>query len=108
MQIIDTADALDGIADPLLRPILDRYRDLMDLAAIYIIQPGDTSDTLHAQRGLPFAGWEFIHDHGGWYEAVFIISDDGAGDVVLVPDRSDIDPELLTMCRCNAVKADPN
>jgi hypothetical protein len=106
MHIIATSKALDGVADPSLRPILDRYCDLMDLAVIYIIQPGDTADTLHAERGRPFAGWEFIHDHGGWYEAVFIISDDGAGDVILVPDHPGIDPELLTVCRRNAVDAE--
>ena len=102
MQIIDTATALEGVADPTLRHILNRYDELIDLAAIYIIQPGDTLQALALARGWPFADWEFIIDHGGWYEAVFIISDDGFGHAVLVPDRDDIDPALLDLCRSNS------
>jgi len=99
MLIIDTEAALESVADPALCDILDRYAGLMDLAVIYIIQPGDTLQALESARRRPFADWEFITDHGGWYEAVIIISDDGFGHVVLVPDRDDIDPMLRAMCR---------
>lgn len=102
MQIINTEAALESVADPTLHHILDRYTDLLDLAVIYIIQPGDTLQTLEATRGWPFDCWEFITDHCGWYEAVIIISDDGFGHVVLAPDRDDIDPALLDLCRTNA------
>ena len=102
MHIIDTAAALASVADPDLCHILARYGDLMDLAVIYIVQPNDTLQTLEAARGWPFDGWEFNTDHGGWFELVFVICDDGTGHVVLVPDRGDIDSALLDLCRTNA------
>lgn len=102
MKIINCTAALDAVAEPSLQPILDRYRDMMDLAVLYIIEPGDTLAALEAARERPFECWEFIDDHGGWFEAVFIICDDGAGNVILVPDREGIDTALLTLCRNNA------
>jgi hypothetical protein len=105
MHIITSVAALDAVTDEALRPILAQYRDLMDLAVIFIIEPGDTLDALAKARRRPFECWEFIIDHNGWYEAVLIISDDGAGHVVLVPELPSIDPELLDLCRRHAVKA---
>lgn len=107
MQIITSVAALDAVADPSLCPILAQYRELMDLAAIYIVQPGDTLDTLQQARGWQLEHWEFILHHAtGWYEAVFVISDDGAGHVVLVPDLPLIDTDLLSLCNAHAVPAD--
>ena len=107
MHIITSVAALDAVTDENLRPILAQYRELMDLAAIYIVQPGDTLDTLHQARGWPFEYWEFIHHHpSGWYEAVFVISDDGAGHVVLIPDLPAIDTDLLHLGNTHAVPAE--
>ena len=108
MHIITTEAAIDAVADPPLRTILDRYVDMMDLAQIFILQPGDTLASLAEARNQPFADWEFITSHpSGWYEAVFVLSDDGAGHVVLVPDRPDINPALLALCRANAAVTTP-
>lgn len=104
MQIIYTAADLDAVSDQPLRSILDRYRDLLDLAVIYCVQPGDTLTTLEAERCEAFALWEFIHDHDGLFEAVFVLSDYGEGHVVIVPDHPAIDAELLTLCRHHATK----
>jgi len=108
MQIINTMAALDGLVDVTLRPIVARFADaeMMELATIFIVGPGDTLDTLAMERGWPCECWEFITDHGGWLEGVFIISDDGAGQVVLVPDRADTDPDLLALFKANAEQAD--
>ena len=103
MHIITTEAAIDAVTDPPLRAILDRYVDMMDLAQIFIVQPGDTLATLAVARHQPFELWEFITSlPGGWYEAVFVLSQDGAGHVVLVPDQPDIDQALLDLCRANA------
>ena len=103
MHVIDTEAAIVGVTDPPLRAILDRYVDLMDLAKIFIVQPGDTLASLAVARHQPFEVWEFITSNpGGWYEAVFVLCDDGTGHVVLVPDRPDINPALLDLCRANA------
>lgn len=102
MQIIDTVAALDGLADASLRPIVAHYATMMDLATLFIVESGDTLDTLALARGWPCEGWEFITDHGGWRQGVFIVSDDGAGHVVLVPDRPDTDAELLALFKEHA------
>lgn len=102
MHVITTAAAIDAVTAPPLRAILDRYVEMIELATIYIIEPGDTLDSLAQARGRPFDLWEFIDDRCGWYEAVVVLTDDGAGHVVLIPDRPDIDPELLALCRDNA------
>jgi hypothetical protein len=89
--------------------------DLSDLTHFLIIQPGDTAaDAEHelgwsllvnpvdgARFGDPAftASWEWIEDHGGWFEAVYILSDDGFGISLFVQDHPDADPELLAMCR---------
>ena len=107
MHIITSVAALDAVTDDNLRPILAQYRELMDLAVIFIVQPGDTQDTLQQARGWQLEHWEFILHHAtGWYEAVFVISDDGAGHVVLVPDLPSIDSDLLTLCKAHAVPAE--
>jgi hypothetical protein len=42
---------------------------------------------------------EWIADHGSWFEAVYILSDDGFGVVLFVQNDEGVDPELLAMCR---------
>jgi hypothetical protein len=107
MEIIDTPAALAAITDPDLCPILDRFADMMELATIYIIDCSDTLGSLETARGFAFDLFEYVQVHpGGWYEAVFIISDDGAGHVVIVPDRPCINPDLLALCRAAATSGD--
>lgn len=107
MHIINNPAALAVITDPDLCPILERFADMMELATIYLIDCSDTLASLEAARGHPFDCWEYVQAHsGGWYEAVFIISDDGAGHVVLVPDCPCIDPYLLALCRAAATSGD--
>jgi hypothetical protein len=106
MHIITSVAALDAVTDPSLRPILAQYHELLDLAALFIVQPGDTLDTVHHARGWPFEHWEFILRHSdGWFECVFIIGQNGAGHVVLVPDLPSIDSGLLHLCNAHAVPA---
>jgi hypothetical protein len=89
--------------------------DLSDLTHFLIIQPGDTAADAERELGWsllvnPVDGarfgqpdftpsWEWIEDHGGWFEAVFILSDDGFGISLFVQDHPATDPELLAMCR---------
>ena len=84
---------------------LDRYRELLEtepVAWLFILQAGDTVGCLEALRERPFEGWEFIDHDDGWYEAVFIISDDGFGHVVLIPDQPDTDPTLRAICEAHS------
>ena len=99
MQILDSVAALEAVTEPSLRPILERYRDLMDLAVIFIVDAGDDLDTLQQARGWPFADWEFIHYHAsGVYEAVSVYGQAGEGHVVLVRDDPAICDELRQAC----------
>ena len=99
MLIISTLAALEAAGDASLRPLLADYAGMTDLATIFVVEPGDTYASLDAARGHLNCDWEFVLDRGGWFEAVTIISDDGAGHVVFVPDRPEIDPALLAHFR---------
>lgn len=110
MIVIATAATLAHVVktgcDPGLAPILERYIQLLaedELASLYLMHPGDRARDLETVRGRPFQRWEFIGFEAGWYEAVFVLDDYGHGHVVLIPDRTDCDPELLTICREHAV-----
>ncbi len=87
-------------------PILERYATLIDLAWLFIIQPGDSAADLATVRQRPFECWEFVLEERGWFEAVFILSDDGFGHAVLIPDQTGIDATLLTICRNHAEQAE--
>lgn len=61
MLIITIIAALETVTDLSLRPHLERYADLMDLAQLFIGEPDDTlADQEHA-RGCLFEDWAFIH-----------------------------------------------
>ncbi len=84
---------------------LQRYAEMLEtelIAFLYILHPGDTACCLEAIRRRPFEGWEFIDRDDGWYEAVFVISDDGFGHVVLIPDQPETDSGLLTICKAHS------
>jgi hypothetical protein len=102
----DLASALANEHPAGLRPILERYQPLVvdePLAVLFIIQARDTAASLEQCRGRPFELWEFIGVEAGWYEAVFVLCDDGSGHVVLIPDCPDIDPDLVSLCGAHAV-----
>lgn len=116
---------LNLLADTQLRALLtERFEqltnawegiDLSDLTHFLIIQAGDTAADAEHELGWsllvnPVDGarfgdpdftpsWEWIEDHGGWYEAVFILSDDGFGMNLFVPDDPNTDADLLAVCR---------
>jgi hypothetical protein len=89
--------------------------DLSDLTHFLIIQTGDTAaDAEHelgwsllvnpvdgARFGQPdfTSSWEWIEDHGGWFEAVYILSDDGFGISLFVQDDPNTDADLLALFR---------
>lgn len=103
MLIITNLAALEAVSDPTLRPHLERYADLLELAVVFIVEPTDTLADVEHARGWSFEDWEFIHHQpDGWFEAVFVLSQDGAGHVVFIPDRPDTHPALLQLCRASS------
>lgn len=105
MNSAEMTRVLSTATDPTLKRILtarveqlsgyEGY-DLGDLAHFLIVQPGDTLDTIEAALGFsPITSLaEVFTDHGSWFEAVFILSDDGFGWVLLFPDQPGIAPAL--------------
>jgi len=43
--------------------------------------------------------WEWLERHPGWIELLFVLSDDGFGHVLLIPDAEHIDPTLRALIR---------
>ena len=121
---VDMARVLSGPIDPDLKTILlDRLElladfsewDLADLAHFIIVELGDCIDAIEKELGIsPFVNlvdgarypdprfepnWEtclYRHSH---YLLTFALSDSGLGLCLLVPDRDDIAPHLLELCR---------
>lgn len=89
--------------------LLKRYAAMMEtepIAWLFILQRGDTAEHLAQLRGQPFELWEFVDHTDGWFTAVFVISNDGFGHAVILPDQPDIDSELLSLCKQHATKAE--
>ena len=116
--------AADTHPDPELRHLmterifsLEGFDDLPDdlayLLQVVELQAGEGAADLegpmgfsvgHCRRtGVAFdtvgfcPAWEVIEAHGHWFELTFVLSDDGAGVVVFVPDTADA--ALLSLCR---------
>ncbi len=93
--------------------------DLSDATHFLVIQPGDTMATVKQEVGFtPLTNlsdgssygsadftpsWEWIENHYGCFELVYIVSNDGFAFVLIVEDRPGVDPALLALCRryCN-------
>ena len=89
--------------------------DLGELAHFVVVEPLDTLATIEGVVGVPLstnlvdgscndepdftANFEFVAHHGQWFEAVMILSDDGFGVVLFVPDHPDTDIALLALVR---------
>ena len=131
ITIRSTADMARALASPLDADLLqllalrrdqvlehDGY-DLGELAHFIVAEPGDTLAAIETAAGIPFAtnmidgsklgdpgftaSFEYVERHGGaWFEAVTIVSDQGFGIALLVPDRPDIDTSLLGLVRDHA------
>lgn len=123
----DMARALALPLDPDLLELLALRRDqllehdgydLGELAHFLVAEPTDTVTAIEGVMGVPLAtnlvddskygepgftaNFEYVERHGAWFEAVMVVSDDGFGIVLLVPDRPDIDPALLGLVRDHA------
>ena len=129
--IYNSADmhrALTGPVDPALKAILlDRLALLAEylvdyclssLATFVIVEPGDSIQAI--ERELTFSPmvdfdgyrypderftsgmWEFCIARKGYFDLTFALCDSGLANCLLVPDRDDIEPTLLELCRLYA------
>lgn len=100
-QQLDTATLSPSIRSLInlrLSQIATRGEPLEELASFLIVQSGDTLAQVERETGylgnwgnLPF---EWVSDHGQFYEAPIIMNDDGFALVLLI-EKSGIDPLLL-------------
>lgn len=103
----------DPTIDPALRALIglrvwqvdtDRRRPLAEVLQIVAVQPGDTSETIHAAVGFPITwdqadqpGFEWFNDHGSWFELAYVLTDD-FGMLVFVADHPDSNHTLRFNC----------
>lgn len=130
MQVIrDPADAT-SIADPELQTLVQKTIAALSedypydpdvLGYFLIVQPGDSLATINAQIGFDILAnrwtgirydqpgytqsFEVLDEHAGYYELVFVLSDDGFGIELFIPKADGVDPELLSMCSLYAAPA---
>lgn len=109
-----TAALTDHGLDPHLRALIglrawqldtDRTRPLGDVVQFVVVQPGDTSEVIHKAVGSPITwdqaeqpGWEWMEDHGPWFELAYVLTDD-FGMLVFVAD----DPRTNHVLRFNCL-----
>lgn len=129
MRRLHTPDDLVGVADvALARIIRQRFAELAtyddynfdELAEFWLVEPGDTVETLEEVTRLPIThgwfsdvchpdpdfapAWEVLEVHATGYEMVFVTSDSGHGTVLWIPAEG-TDPTLLAMCAKYATPA---
>lgn len=127
MQIIRTAAEAAKLTDPVLRHLIEATITALSedypydpdvLGYFLIVEPGDTISELDAQIGVSILAnrwtgirfdapgytqhFEVLDEHAGYFEMVFIVSDDGNGIEMFIPKRG-VAPELLVMCARYAV-----
>jgi len=115
--------ALTSSLDPALRALLgkrmaqlarDYDGDLADIVEFSVVEPGDSSATIEAGVGFSILhnlvdgaafgepdftpSWEWAQDHGAFFELVFILSDDGYGIIVFVPDDPGVEFDVHALC----------
>lgn len=83
---------------------LGEYGDLEQLGTFIIVQRGDAYADVEQAVGFPIdedgtPNWEWIELHGSIFEAPIILTDDGFGHVLIIPDEPTTDPHLLALCR---------
>ncbi len=114
----ELAHALDVPLPCNIKRLLALRADLIDLATFVIVVPGDPIEAIEAGAGIPITtnlvdgsrfgapgfmpSFEWVADHGGLFEAPFILTDDGAGVVLIVPDDEGVDHTLLSLLRAHA------
>ena len=132
ITIYDSANmqlVLEGPFDPDLKAILlERLAllaefsewDLADLAHFIIVEPGDSIEAIESELGInPLVNivddarypdpafdpsFEFCIARAGYFDLTFALCDSGLANCLLVPDRDDIEPTLLALCRSYATE----
>jgi hypothetical protein len=104
MIILRDPQQLSQVAQPDIQAFLrQRFRDLGDSdehGFFILVEPNDNMAALEAETGYSFlnADFEYDADHGRFFEMTFIITDNGFGLIVIIPNAENIDSRLLELC----------
>jgi hypothetical protein len=124
LSLYDTPSIEAALAAPMkadLRKLLtDRIDDaaatgLLELSHFLVIQAGDREQDIADEICLtpltnPIDGerfgspafnpfWDWLEDHGGWFEMIVTVGNSGFAFVLLIEDSEDVPPELRALCR---------
>ena len=128
MIVLRSPADVAAIHQPGIRQLIQQRLSELDLDEPYdrmgeliLVEPGDTPAFLEASTGIWITSglfgdakygevefmpsFEWLEHQADCYEMLFVISDDGFGTVLFVPDSPDIDPDLLAFCRRYATTA---
>ena len=120
----EIAAAPSIVSNPKLKQLLaDRVHDwaatdLLGLTHLLIVQPGDSeqaildevafSPLVNTLNNSRFGSADFrppfdwLQDHGGWFELIFTVGNSGFAFVLFVEDAEGVEPALLSLCRTYA------
>lgn len=130
MKVIRQASDVADVADPVIREflaqriahmVMDWAPDLWpDFGQLLVLESGDDPvivETAGCLRltGSPFSAarlgepgftplWDFIDDHGSFYEVATIITDAGSFFVILIPKGLGTSPALLRLCEQHSIR----
>ena len=123
MHVIRTESDLQVLEDPDLRDLIrlrieetvDCVDHFSELVTFFVVEPGDFMERITAALGFSplvnrFDGaeygstdftpsWDVLEEHAGFFELVYVLSDDGSGVTVFVTKAEGVSAELLAMCR---------
>jgi hypothetical protein len=126
MLVIADRTALATVEDITLRDLIQARIDALEadgddafaLAVFVVMQPNDVLSTVEQQLGFaltanhwtdtPYGSpdytpdFELIEDHGGYYELVYLLGDDGSGVELYVEKHADLHPTLGALCAAYA------
>lgn len=130
MRLLHTSQDVDaiphsGVHALILQRLTEQNLDepYDQFGELILVEPGDTATSLEAESGclittglfvdakfgdpdfMPCFEWLEHHAQAHCYEMLFIMTDDGIGTALFVPDEPGIDPELLSFCREYATPA---
>jgi len=112
VQTIKSISDITKVDDPKLRQLIQQSVEqqlsqfepgeysLEELGFYIVVEAGDTISEMDERLGRSILAPrpELVVDHPGYFEAVFILSDDGLGVTIFSP-KQDADPQLLAMCQ---------
>jgi hypothetical protein len=123
MIVLRDPKSVELIPSPVIREFVQQRFELMSDGDNYdpeehgyfiVIDVGDQADDVESATGCPLlTSWfndahfgdadfapmfEYVEDHGSFYEIVYILNDGGFAQVVVVPKLLGIDPRLSKLC----------